>query len=45
MKWPCVAREFVPLGQRTTLKVGGQARYLLEPSKPEELLAAYQACR
>lgn len=45
MKWPCVAREHVPLAPRTTLKVGGTARWLLEPRTPEELHAAYNACR
>ena len=43
--WPCAARENSPLGPRTTLKVGGVAEWLLEPSNPEELLAAFAAAR
>lgn len=45
MQWPCVAREHVPLAGRTTLKVGGSARWLLEPNTPEQLFEAYNACR
>lgn len=43
--WPCAAQEHVPLAPCTTLKVGGRARWLLEPRNPDELLEAYNACR
>lgn len=43
--WPCVALEHVKLSDRNTMRVGGQARWLLEPTTPEELREAYLAAR
>ncbi|MDF1838663.1 MAG: UDP-N-acetylmuramate dehydrogenase [Planctomycetota bacterium] len=43
--WPCVALEHVNLADRNTMRVGGQARWLLEPTTPEELREAYLAAR
>ena len=41
IEWPCVALANSPLAKRTTLKVGGSAEWLLEPSTPDELREAY----
>ena len=41
--WPCAALSSANLSSRTTLKVGGGARWLLEPANPEELAAAWVA--
>ncbi len=43
MNWPCAALRGAPLGPRTTLRVGGSAAWLLEPSNPEELREAWCA--
>ncbi|MFT5059159.1 MAG: UDP-N-acetylmuramate dehydrogenase [Planctomycetota bacterium] len=43
--WPCVALEHVSLASRNTMRVGGQARWLLEPTTPEKLREAYLAAR
>ncbi|MCP5020628.1 MAG: FAD-binding protein [bacterium] len=45
LNWPCVALERVKLADRNTMRVGGQARWLLEPTTPDELRAAYRAVR
>ena len=41
--WPCVALQGADLGDRTTMRVGGQAEWLLEPSTPKELEDAWRA--
>lgn len=43
--WPCVALEHASLADRTTMRVGGSVRWLLEPKDPDELQAAYRAAR
>ncbi len=43
MNWPCAALERADLSRRTTLRVGGQAQWLLEPATPRELQAAWVA--
>lgn len=43
--WPCAALSNVPLGARTTLRVGGRAEWLLEPASQAELAAAVVAAR
>ena len=45
MNWPCAALARADLAGRTTLRVGGQAEWLLEPASPDELQAAWQAAR
>ena len=37
--WPCAALADADLSARTTIGVGGRARWLLEPATPEELVA------
>lgn len=44
-EWPCAALPDAELGKRTTLRVGGNVEWLLEPSDPHELVAAYQAAQ
>ena len=41
IEWPCVALANAPLAHRTTLKVGGQAEWLLEPNDPDQLREAW----
>ncbi len=41
--WPCAALQLAELAPRTTLRVGGRARWLLEPADPGELVAAWRA--
>jgi UDP-N-acetylmuramate dehydrogenase len=43
--WPCAALPLAPLSSRTTMRVGGQAEWLLEPATQEELRAALVAAR
>ena len=43
--WPCPALAGAELAGRTTLKVGGRAAWLLEPTRPEEFVAAWCAAR
>ena len=43
--WPCAALHNAELAGRTTLRVGGQAEWLLEPADPDELVAAVAAAR
>ena len=43
--WPCAAVRHAPLGPRTTMRVGGEVQWLLEPGTPEELQAAWTAAR
>lgn len=43
--WPCAALPHADLAPRTTLRVGGSARWLLEPASPDELVAAWRAAR
>jgi len=43
--WPCVALPHAPLADRTTLRVGGQVEWLLEPKTPDELRQAWIAAR
>jgi UDP-N-acetylmuramate dehydrogenase len=43
--WPCAALPDAPLSDRTTLRVGGRAEWLLEPADPYELREAYVASR
>lgn len=45
MNWPCAALERADLSRRTTLRVGGQAQWLLEPATPHELRDAWVAAR
>ena len=42
--WPCVALPLAELAPRTTMRVGGQAELLLEPTSPEEFQQAYKTC-
>jgi len=39
-EWPCASLADASLAERTTLRVGGRAEWLLEPSNPDELRAA-----
>lgn len=41
--WPCVALPLADLAPRTTMRVGGQAEWLLEPQTPQEFEDAYRA--
>ena len=43
--WPCAALADADLSARTTIQVGGRARWLLEPATPEELRKAVLAAR
>ncbi len=43
--WPCAALRDADLARRTTLRVGGQAEWLLEPATPEEFQDAWRAAR
>ena len=43
--WPCVALPRADLAGRTTLRVGGQAEWLLEPATPEEFQDAWRSVR
>ncbi len=43
--WPCAVLREADLSSRTTMRVGGRAQYLLEPSDPEELRAAWKFAR
>jgi UDP-N-acetylmuramate dehydrogenase len=43
--WPCAALADADLSARTTIQVGGRARWLLEPATPEELRKAIVAAR
>lgn len=43
--WPCAALADADLSARTTIGVGGRARWLLEPATPEELRKAIAAAR
>ena len=45
MNWPCAALANAPLAARTTLRVGGQAEWLLEPATPDELRESWLAAR
>jgi UDP-N-acetylmuramate dehydrogenase len=41
--WPCAAVQRANLSARCTLRVGGQAEWLLEPADPEQLREAWCA--
>lgn len=43
--WPCAALHHADLSTRTTMRVGGAAEWLLEPTTPEELAKAITAAR
>jgi UDP-N-acetylmuramate dehydrogenase len=43
LRWPCAALRGADLAARTTIRVGGQAEWLLEPGHPDELVAAWAA--
>jgi len=45
LSWPCPALPQAELGARTTLKVGGRAEWLLEPTHPDQFVAAWNAAR
>jgi UDP-N-acetylmuramate dehydrogenase len=45
LSWPCAAQREADLSQRTTIRVGGRAEWLLEPRHPDELVAAWNAAR
>ena len=45
MDWPCSALAEAPLGDRTTMHVGGRAEWLLEPATPTELEQAWRTAR
>ncbi len=40
--WPCVALPRAELADRTTLRVGGEVEWLLEPANPGELQEAWK---
>ena len=42
-EWPCAALPRAELAPRTTMRVGGQVEWLLEPADPEELREAWLA--
>ena len=44
-EWPCAALRDADLASYTTARVGGRAEWLLEPTHPDELVAAYRAAR
>jgi UDP-N-acetylmuramate dehydrogenase len=43
--WPCAAIPRADLSARTTMHVGGQVEWLLEPTRPEELRGAWLRAR
>src|SRR5262245_66664850 len=43
--WPCAALPNASLADRTTMRVGGAAEWLLEPTSPQELREAIVASR
>ncbi|MEZ5979873.1 MAG: UDP-N-acetylmuramate dehydrogenase [Planctomycetota bacterium] len=43
--FPCAHRQRAPLADRSTLRVGGTARLLLEPADPEQLVDAVRWVR
>ena len=43
--WPCAALSRADLAPRTTVRVGGRAEWLLEPTTPGELEAAWCEAR
>jgi UDP-N-acetylmuramate dehydrogenase len=43
--WPCAALRGADLSGRTTMKVGGSVRWLLEPATPEEFHDAWTLVR
>jgi UDP-N-acetylmuramate dehydrogenase len=43
--WPCPALRAADLSARTTIRVGGEAEWLLEPRDPAELVSAFHAAR
>jgi UDP-N-acetylmuramate dehydrogenase len=45
LSWPCAALPAADLSARTTIRVGGQAEWLLEPAHPDEFVAAWNAAR
>ena len=45
LRWPCAALREADLSARTTIRVGGRAEWLLEPSHPDEFVAAWNAAR
>jgi UDP-N-acetylmuramate dehydrogenase len=45
LAWPCAALPRAELAPRTTLRVGGQVEWLLEPANPDEFVAAWCAAR
>lgn len=45
LTWPCAAIPEAPLADRTTMRVGGRAEWLLEPATPDELVRAHAASR
>ncbi|HUR27433.1 MAG TPA: FAD-binding protein [Planctomycetota bacterium] len=45
LTWPCAALSRAPLADKTTMRVGGRAEWLLEPANPEELARAWSAAR
>lgn len=44
-KLPCPGAERAPMSRRTTFKLGGEARFLLEPTSESELVAALEWVR
>ena len=45
LTWPCAAVPKAALADKTTMRVGGRAEWLLEPANPEELARAWSAAR
>lgn len=43
--WPCAAVPNAELASYTTMRVGGRARWLLEPARPAELVEGYRAAK
>ena len=43
--WPCAAIRDADLAPRTTMRVGGRARWLFEPAHPDEFVEAWRAAR
>ncbi|MFT5283929.1 MAG: UDP-N-acetylmuramate dehydrogenase [Planctomycetota bacterium] len=41
--WPCAALQKASLSNRTTLRIGGEVEWLLEPTNPEEMRLAWIA--
>ncbi len=45
LNWPCAALPRAALADKTTMRVGGRAEWLVEPANPDELVRAWSASR